>query len=141
MRFCQHQKPETESPEPSLELRIAELEEAVGNDEGDWEPDGSEPEAGQPLKRHIFEVVDNTKLTDQAPNIDKPDESVPVFSHNDVPRPKPYLLSDSVPPASRLNPSNWNKLRPQNRQNFHPAEKLKLPKRMTFFWMWKRCAR
>ncbi len=98
-------KPGTATPEPSLELRIAELEEAVGKDEGDWEPDGSEPEAGQPLKRHIFEVVDNSNSTDSAPVSDRPNDSVPVFSHSNQPHPKPYLLSDSIPPVAATDTS------------------------------------
>ncbi|MGJ8585507.1 MAG: hypothetical protein ACSHXD_15555 [Marinosulfonomonas sp.] len=63
-----HSGPEEEHHVPlsfgagiSLEERIAELEEAVNRSEGDWEPDGSEPDAGKMPDRHLFEVIDNTQ--------------------------------------------------------------------------------
>ncbi len=83
----------------SLENQIAELEEAVAHTTDDWEPDGSEPEASQPMRRHIFEVVSNSDHNDQS-DVDDfeyvDDGELPVFSHTSVPRPKPYLLSDVV---------------------------------------------
>lgn len=48
-------------PDVSLEMRIAELEEAVSQTADEWEPDGIEPEVVNPPRHHIFEVVDNTK--------------------------------------------------------------------------------
>lgn len=57
----------------SLEDRIAELEEAVGRSDGDWEPDGSEDDTVQLPKRHLFEIpkhvaeasLDETEFEDQ----------------------------------------------------------------------------
>ena len=51
-------------PENSLELRIAELEEAVAQTADEWEPDGIEPEIAKPPRHHIFEIVDNTIIAD-----------------------------------------------------------------------------
>lgn len=60
----------------TLEERIAELEEAVNRSEGDWEPDGSEPDAGKMPERHLFEVVDNTRhWTPAEPVADAVDET------------------------------------------------------------------
>ncbi len=108
------QDPQT--PPQSLELRIAELEEAVGQSDNEWEPDGSEPEANQHPRRHIFEVVDNTRngapenaqsgAADpdveadipeaETPDVDPAEEAMPVFSHSREPRPRPYLLSGGI---------------------------------------------
>jgi len=55
------QAPASEAPNPrrqSLEERIAELEAAVSQSHEEFEPDGSEPEAGQILDTHIFEVIE-----------------------------------------------------------------------------------
>jgi len=89
---------------PSLELRIAELEEAVGQAEDEWEPDGSEPEVENAPRRHIFEVVDNTR---NAPDESAPDPAAdPVFSHAPRAKSKPYLLSDPPHTAELVDPGD-----------------------------------
>ncbi len=87
---------DAEKPAPSLELRIAELEEAVGQSEDEWEPDGSEPEANQKPRRHIFEVVNNMRQGTDSEPADEAEDATPVFSHSAEPRPKPYLLSQET---------------------------------------------
>lgn len=52
--------PEPVAPNPvrnpsALELRIAELERAVGGSEGDWEPDGSEPGDKETPRQFVFQ--------------------------------------------------------------------------------------
>lgn len=93
----------SDSDPRSLELQIAELEEAVSQSQEEWEPDGSEPEAGQLPKRHIFEVVDNTKAVKPVENPETSPEELPVFSHT-APRPKPYLLSEGMAPTPESTP-------------------------------------
>lgn len=63
-------------PDVSLELRIAELEEAVSQTADEWEPDGIEPEVVSPPRHHIFEVVNNTKAPEAEPVAqDEPEET------------------------------------------------------------------
>ncbi|MEE9388689.1 MAG: hypothetical protein V3U96_08755 [Paracoccaceae bacterium] len=83
---------------PSLESRIAELEEAVGHTQDEWEPDGSEPKVVQPPRHRIFEVISNANTRDSDDNDDDSSAGTPMFSHSSVPRPKPYLLSETFPP-------------------------------------------
>ena len=62
----------------TLEDRIAELEEAVSRSREDWEPDGSEPSKKPEIRRHIFEVVDNTTPTDAEIDREENDQAAEV---------------------------------------------------------------
>ena len=101
----------SEPGEATLESRIAELEEAVGRTRQDWEPDGSEPGAGQMPKWHKYQVADSKDAadTDEADDAEAEaqaedaeaqaeDESTviqpnPVFFRAAVPQPEPYVLA------------------------------------------------
>lgn len=87
----------------SLEDRIAELEEAVSRSRESWEPDGSEPTRKPELRRHLFEVVDNTRSPD---GVFASDGAAPAFRHGQDPA-EPLVLveridtvKDSAPPSS-----------------------------------------
>jgi len=51
------QDAQSDAETTTLEDRIAELEAAVGRAGEEWEPDGSEPDAGVMPKTHLFQVV------------------------------------------------------------------------------------
>lgn len=86
-----------EPTEMTLESRIAELEVAVGRTREDWEPDGSEPGAGQLPKWHIYQAADDKKSEpadtgepeDEASNL----ESIPVFFRTTARKSDPYVLA------------------------------------------------
>ncbi|MFV2003159.1 MAG: hypothetical protein ACC619_09280, partial [Paracoccaceae bacterium] len=88
----------------SLESRIAELEEAVGQSRDEWEPDGSEPDAGKMPERHLFQVVDNSQpgaVVDDSeahPQAPETGDTPPgtVFFRASGTRAAPLVLGDEV---------------------------------------------
>jgi hypothetical protein len=93
-------EPPTNNPAPSLEDRIAELEEAVSRSDDDWEPDGSEPDDVHLPVRHLFEIVDNNEVPEDAAT-ESDGELPPVmmteFSHTGGVGVE--VVSDSTPDA------------------------------------------
>lgn len=59
--------PEPQSAHERLASRIAELEAAVSASREDFEPDGSEPDAGKMPAHHLFEVIHNSDPARNAP--------------------------------------------------------------------------
>ena len=101
---AQQQAPDTppaasEPTELTLESRIAELEEAVGRTREEWEPDGSEPDAGQMPKWHLYQVAENpeSEPADTSESEDETSklESSPVFFRASAPKSDPYVLADA----------------------------------------------
>ena len=126
--------PEASAPgAETLESRIAELEEAVGRTRQDWEPDGSEPGAGQMPKWHMYQVADarddvkaadagdadaaETEDTDAA-ETDGESTTIqpnPVFFRASVPQSEPYELAvadrdqaDADPPVLASESANMD---------------------------------
>ncbi len=86
-----------EPAEMNLESRIAELEVAVGRSREEWEPDGSEPNAGQMPKWHIYQGADD-KESEPEDTGDAEDEtsklaSNPVFIRTTEKKSEPYVLA------------------------------------------------
>ena len=111
-------EPATDEPtELTLESRIAELEEAVGRSREEWEPDGSEPGAGQTPKWHIYQGADDQKSEpsdagEPEDETSKP-ETIPVFIRATVQKSEPYVLAvadrdpgDDDAAASESQPAN-----------------------------------
>ena len=106
-----------EPAEMTLESRIAELEVAVGRSREEWEPDGSEPNAGQMPKWHIYQGADD-KESEPEDTGDPEDEtsklaSNPVFIRTTEKKSEPYVLavadrdqSDDEAAANESQPAN-----------------------------------
>jgi len=86
----------------SLEARIAELEAEVTRGPEEFEPDGSEPDAGRMPDRHAFEsVVGRARRTSQQPDAeaDAPDEPVQAKAEDLLETPAP---KDDAAPAAEV---------------------------------------
>ena len=93
----------SEPAEMTLESRILELEEAVGRTREEWEPDGSEPDAGQMPKWHIYQGADdkNSEPEDSyepEDSVEPEDETSeleanPVFFRAAAHKTDPYVLA------------------------------------------------
>lgn len=84
----------TATARSELEARIAELEAAVSRSREEWEPDGSEPDAGEMPERHIFAHTATEEPQREEPWSDEPDQPEPTETEATEPEPTPTFRRD-----------------------------------------------